>query len=139
MSSDYRNTILTPQNSPDHWAIGRLWVGWNSQIYYCDSYDPSMGFWMTNIGDAGDRRNISERAPTRTFHEVRGMWRQADLKAGMAYHMVDLANGPFELREVTYDEALEAPVHVGVFASDWEARTAARTAERAHKERCASD
>jgi len=135
-SSDSRDEILTPANSPDHWAIGRLWVGWNSQIYYCDSYDPRLGFWMTNIADASDRRNISERAPTRTFHEVRGIWRGSDLKAGMGYHAVDLANGPFEARSVSYEEALGMPVHVGVFANDWEARIAAASAERAHKERC---
>jgi len=37
-------------------------------IYKCVSYDPKIGYWMQNVDDPKDRRNVSERAIGRTFH-----------------------------------------------------------------------
>lgn len=64
--------IKTRRTDPDHPIVGRFFAAWNNgeQVYYCDSYDPSCGYWMTNIRDTQDRRNVSEWAPGRTFHEV---------------------------------------------------------------------
>lgn len=38
--------------------------------YLCDSYDRSCGFWMTNIADVSDRRNVSERAIGGPFRRI---------------------------------------------------------------------
>lgn len=64
--------IKTPQTDPDHGVVGKYWGGHSikqgkTAIYYCDSYDSSCGFWMTNIHDRSDRVNISDRAPLRTY------------------------------------------------------------------------
>lgn len=72
------NTIITPETHPRHSVVGRDFVGgaFGSGRYYCDSYDPRMGFWLTprqpvNLdGVALERINVSERAIGRTFHEV---------------------------------------------------------------------
>jgi hypothetical protein len=66
--------IKTPETHPDHSVVGHLYRGptydRGPQIYYCDSYDSEIGFWMTNVADATDRRNVSERAIDRTFHAL---------------------------------------------------------------------
>ena len=64
--------IKTRHTHPNHPVVGRFFIAWidGEQAYYCDSYDPSCGYWMTNIRDIQDRHNVSERAPGRTFHEV---------------------------------------------------------------------
>lgn len=65
-------TIATRATHPDHPVVGHCFTAWNDgeQVYYCDSYDPSCGYWMTNIHAIQDRRNVSERAIGRTYHEV---------------------------------------------------------------------
>ncbi len=63
--------IITPETHPDHETVGRNFRAFGGEIYYCDSYDPRIGFWMTNVKGNGDRRNVSERAIGRTFHLVR--------------------------------------------------------------------
>lgn len=60
--------IKTPETHPDHETVGRTFTAWNGERYWCDSYDSRIGFWMTNIDNEGDRRNVSERAIGRTFH-----------------------------------------------------------------------
>ena len=64
--------IITPQTNPDHHTVGRRFKAWNDgpQVYFCDSYDPRMGYWMTNETNPEDRRNVSERAIGRTFHQI---------------------------------------------------------------------
>jgi hypothetical protein len=70
-------TLLTPENRPDHAIIGQIFKG-HGFFYYCDSYDPAQGFWMTPLYDQYDavlkrpvpRTNVSERAIGRTFHDV---------------------------------------------------------------------
>ena len=68
-------TIITPETHPNHHTVGHHFGGYRvktslTEIYYCDSYDPAIGYWMTNVNDETDRRNVSERAIGRTFHEV---------------------------------------------------------------------
>lgn len=63
-------SLRTPETHPDHETVGRFFVGLGGLVYYCDSYDPHCGFWMTNIHDVQDRRNVSERAIGRTYHQV---------------------------------------------------------------------
>jgi hypothetical protein len=60
--------IKTPESHPDHHVVGKYWKAWDN---FCDSYDPEIGFWMTEVGNPENRRNISERAIGRTYHEVR--------------------------------------------------------------------
>jgi len=64
--------IKTPQTHPDHHVVGKFWGAHSfkndkTAVYYCDSYDSDLGYWMTNILDHTDRRNISERAPWATY------------------------------------------------------------------------
>jgi hypothetical protein len=68
----YASPIKTPQTHPDHHTVGGHYaghsLGHNSvQIYFCDSYDPRQGYWLTNVTDPTDRKNVSERAIDRTF------------------------------------------------------------------------
>lgn len=67
-----RDGIKTPETHPDHPVVGRHWGAHSiktdrTAIYFCESYDPQAGFWMTNIHDKSDRTCISERAPMRTW------------------------------------------------------------------------
>lgn len=55
-------------NARESSVIGLWWRGWNEQVYYCDSHDPSIGLWMTNVLLPSDRRNVSPQAISRTFH-----------------------------------------------------------------------
>lgn len=68
--------LVTPENAPDHRVVGHHFGAYCYQekgtaVYYCDSYDPRQGFWMTNINDASDRRNVAEHAIGRNFHEAK--------------------------------------------------------------------
>lgn len=47
--------------------VGRTFRGWNGERYKCESMDDA-GYWMVNVKDPRDRRNISARAIGRTFH-----------------------------------------------------------------------
>jgi len=67
--------IKTPATHPDHHVVGHYFAGHSythdkAQVYFCDSYDPALGYWMANIYDKADRKNVSERAIGRTFHEA---------------------------------------------------------------------
>jgi hypothetical protein len=61
--------IITPETDPGHHTVGHVFHGWDGGLYFCDSYDPSCGYWMTDIGAPANRRNVSERAVGRTYHE----------------------------------------------------------------------
>lgn len=68
-----KTDIITPQTNPHHTVVGKHFAGHSfqhnsTQIYFCDSYDPRQGFWLTNVADSTDRKNVSERAIGRTFH-----------------------------------------------------------------------
>jgi hypothetical protein len=62
--------IKTPETDPNHHTIGQYFKAGNGIIYYCDSYDTNLGYWMTGITNLEDRRNVSERAIGRTFHVI---------------------------------------------------------------------
>jgi len=47
--------------------VGKRYRGWNGQTYLCESFDLA-GFWMRNVADPADRRNVSVRALGSTFH-----------------------------------------------------------------------
>jgi hypothetical protein len=78
-------SILTPKTGPDHHVVGRHFEGpcfrcdAGKHVFYCDSYDSRIGFWMTRADCPADhaqdvdgewRRNVSERAIGRTFHRI---------------------------------------------------------------------
>ncbi len=71
-------TLKTAQSHPDHATVGQFFNGHDGFIYYCDSYDPSYGFWMTPVVSTKadepkgmpERRNVSEAAIGRTFHYI---------------------------------------------------------------------
>lgn len=60
--------IKTVETDSDHHTIGGMYLGWNGQYYLCDSWEENAGYWMTNVADPSDRRNVSERAIGCTFH-----------------------------------------------------------------------
>lgn len=67
--------LITPKTHPNHSTVGHHYAGYSfgysrTEIYFCDSYDPRLGYWMTNVNDPADRRNVSERAIGGTFHEA---------------------------------------------------------------------
>ena len=69
--------IITTEQHPNHPVVGRDFVGGiKSGRYHCDSYDTTMGYWLTprqsvNLdGEELTRINVSERAIGATFHEV---------------------------------------------------------------------
>lgn len=60
----------TPETHPDHHTVGHLFRSYVDMfLYYCDSHVENMGYWMTRTDDPSERRNVSERAIGRTFHE----------------------------------------------------------------------
>lgn len=68
--------IKTPETHPDHHTVGHYFAGHSygsnrTEIYFCDSYDSSCGYWMTCVTNENEeRRNVSERAIDRTFHRA---------------------------------------------------------------------
>ena len=62
-------TIKTPETDPEHHTVGRRFRGWGGGTYFCDSYDPRYGYWMTNEATQ-ERGNVSERAIGATFHLI---------------------------------------------------------------------
>ena len=80
MRSNESPELKTPKTHPNHDTVGHNFRGWDLKIYFCDSYDPRIGYWMTETGEPGNRRNVSERAIGRTFHLVRS--KPADLVNG---------------------------------------------------------
>jgi hypothetical protein len=62
--------IKTPESHPDHPVVGKFFDAYDGKIYYCDSYDSSCGFWMTEYKNPENRKNVSERAIDKTFHTI---------------------------------------------------------------------
>lgn len=77
--------MITPTTNPDHDVIGRHFMApcfqceAGKHVFYCDSYDPRIGYWMTRADcpaehradqDGEWRRNVSECAIGRTFHRI---------------------------------------------------------------------
>lgn len=61
--------IKAPVTHANHPVVGHYFRNWEGKIYFCDSYDPQLGYWMTDVLDHCHRRNVSERAIGRTYHE----------------------------------------------------------------------
>lgn len=63
--------------TPSTWVlevVGKTytyWVDGSLRRFKCTGYDPRNGFWMVREDKPEDKRNVSERAIDRTFHEVR--------------------------------------------------------------------
>lgn len=59
---------------PSDWVIetvNKQFRGpFNECTYLCTGYDPRAGFWMKNVDNPADLRNVSERAIGRTFHRI---------------------------------------------------------------------
>lgn len=69
------NPIKTPLTHPDHHTVGHHFAGYSGQaqrtvVYFCDSYDPRIGYWLTSTENPEDRKNVSEAAIGRTYHEA---------------------------------------------------------------------
>ena len=76
--------IKTPETHPDHPVVGHTFAAYcpydsKPAVYYCDSYDTKIGYWMRREDcpeehkqdESGKwRRNVSERAIDRTFHTI---------------------------------------------------------------------
>ena len=68
--------IKTAKTNPDHHTVGKFFKAWSylpgggSTIYYCDSWVENMGYWMVNVFDVSERRNVSEAAIGRTYHQL---------------------------------------------------------------------
>ena len=69
--------IKTPQTDPDHHTIGKNFLAWDGHIYFCDSFDSTIGYWMTLVYFKPDseppadlRRNVSVQAIDRTYHTI---------------------------------------------------------------------
>lgn len=57
----------------DHFeaCVGKRYRSPEGVVYICDSYDRSIGLWMTREDDPQDRRNVSERVIGTNFREIR--------------------------------------------------------------------
>jgi hypothetical protein len=86
------NKVLYPKDLPKHHAVGKVFYAYDGQVYYCDSYDPRVDYWMTNVIDASDRKPVSPRAINGTFHDAGDSWkpRCEDDVVGRTFYMVDL-------------------------------------------------
>ena len=73
--------ITLPNQVPNHETVGHYFMNWNGEVFYCDSYDSSSGFWMTNIKTPPDRihmqdegsifrKNVSVNVIGKTFHRM---------------------------------------------------------------------
>lgn len=67
--------IKTPYTHPDHPVVGHYFAGPSfsrnrSEIYFCDSYDPRVDYFMTNVYYPDERKDVSVRALGRTYHEA---------------------------------------------------------------------
>jgi hypothetical protein len=84
----HEKVIKTTQTDPDHETIGFTFQNWEGLLFFCDSWESNLGFWMTRVDSPperrGDlhskfRRNVSERAIGRTFHKQHAIERRTGL------------------------------------------------------------
>lgn len=54
----------------DDLNVGETFRGHDGKRYLCDGYDPQQGYWMTEIGNPDERRNVSERAIGTNFIKI---------------------------------------------------------------------
>lgn len=119
--------IRTPTDCPNHHAIGRLFYGWDQQVYYCDSYDPRADYWMTNVVDSTKRRHaVSPRAIGRTYHCAGDDFKPqtpADV-TGRDYYLVDTRVPPEQMAytKTTDKDCLNTEDRVALFFYEGDAR-----------------
>lgn len=49
-------------------VIGHLYSGWDGKTYRVTEHDPRTGYWIEELGNPENRRDISERAIGTNFH-----------------------------------------------------------------------
>lgn len=130
-----QNKVLYPKDLPNHHAVGRVFYGWDGQVYYCDSYDPRCDYWMTNVIDPTDRRDVSSRAINRTFHSAWDSWKPqspADIE-GRIFHMLDLRvpHEQFALVVVEEKDCLALDERQILFFDEWDANKFLKTVKEA--------
>lgn len=132
---------LTVKDKPQHHVIGRFFFAWDGHVVYCDSYDPSVDYWMTNVVDPTIRRAVSPRAIGGTFHTAHDDWKPLPGagEPGRDYWAVDTLKAADDLVvEVVKGDAAETlPERTAIFCCDGDARRfikRIRTAATALKE-----
>ncbi len=75
MSSE-QNAVVTPEPRPVEAIIGLFFAAPSferirTEIYYCDSYDRSVGYLMVNVNAPADHRTVSS-------HAIGHTWLQAE-------------------------------------------------------------
>lgn len=136
---DANRDVLTPKERPNHHAIGRYYRAWDGQVYYCDSYDPRVDYYMTNVLDASHRKDVSPRALGRTFHEIgtqdrpRVPWAIRDY----SNFAVDTTLSPDEMepKELEYADCFGLPERVALFYNKFEAERFIRIVKEAAEQR----
>ena len=61
--------MITPETDPNHEVVGRIFRHLG-KVYLCDSYDARHGYWLTEMANPDNRRNVSERAIGSTIREI---------------------------------------------------------------------
>lgn len=62
--------MITPETDPNHEIVGRIFRH-EGKVYFCDSYDARHGYWITEMANPDNRRNVSERAIGRGSYTIR--------------------------------------------------------------------
>jgi hypothetical protein len=123
---DHDTGILTPKERPNHHVIGRYFRAWDGQVYFCDSYDPRIVYYMTNVLDARLRKDVSTRAPGRTFHEIGTQDRptSADKVRDVVNFTVDTTVPPEAMVIVPMHDrdCLDLPERTALFQHEFEAK-----------------
>jgi hypothetical protein len=84
-------TVKTHHTVGHHFS-GTNWNRVRTEIYFCDSYEENHGYWMTNVNDPADRKNVSDRAIDRTFHRVEERDTYWLGRSGCRFEKAELAN-----------------------------------------------
>jgi hypothetical protein len=137
-----RDKVLYPKDLPNHHAVGRVFYGWDSQVYYCDSYDPRCDYWMTNVIDPTDRRAVSPRAINATFHSAWDSWKPtgpSDVEE-RTYHLLDLRvpHDQFSLVVVEEKDCLALDERQILFFDEWDAKKFLEAVKKAAGKRAAT-
>lgn len=118
--------VLTPKERPNHHVIGRYFRAWDGQVYFCDSYDPRIDYYMTNVLDASLRKDVSTRAPGRTFHEIGTQDRptSVDKVRDVTHYAVDTTAAPEAMVPVPVHDrdCLDLPERTALFQHEFEAK-----------------
>lgn len=61
--------------------VGHIYDAWDGKTYRIASHDPQVGYWVEELGNPSNRRDISERALGSTFHHSK--W--CTCETGLAY------------------------------------------------------